>query len=494
MQRARLAYALDLGKMWTVHSCSWATEGSGLKTDRLDFDPAALVGEPFDVRALENIRSNVASSFRNSGFPSVQASHVAFVADTLGMSKDKKVAVTVELLPVDYTAVGAPIPHEVTRFGRIDWSCKERENGKVPCIADNVVDFLLAVDSGMLFNERVLQDTYRRLSNVPGVSRVEMPGNLRSQGLGEEVLYDVGVNLELNQRIDLTAEAQMIRSDARYGPIGSIGFRNNNVRGKADVLEFALTGGIISTRPFSYTGDALVPNSGTWSIAGTYSTLGIPPLSLGRLRPSNEARTEFTLNWGREVRPEYAREAATISYGFRYVENPERESKLRVTPVEFRYANITADVQFAEWLAQQANPVLEGRFCGLHILGLQGWLELQMESWSRTWSLALRCRNGRGWDCTRLQLRWVCVKAKATPTCSPASRSRITCAVTANGRTVGCGVDGVRCTDASRRELPRSVPIWMCCRLIGRFLPAVQTECGDGRSATWVPGLPSRKC
>ena len=41
-------------------------------------------------------------------------------------------AVTVELLPVDYTADGAPIPHEVTRFGRIDWSCKERENGKVP--------------------------------------------------------------------------------------------------------------------------------------------------------------------------------------------------------------------------------------------------------------------------------------------------------------------------------------------------------------------------
>ena len=61
---------------------------------------------------------------------------------------------------------------------------RERENGKMPCIADDVVDFLLAVDSGMLFNERVLQDTYRRLSNVPGVSRVEMPGNLRSQGLG----------------------------------------------------------------------------------------------------------------------------------------------------------------------------------------------------------------------------------------------------------------------------------------------------------------------
>ena len=134
----------------------------------------------------------------------------------------------------------------------------------------------------MLFNERVLQDTYRRLSNVPGISRVEMPGNLRDPGEGN-VFYDVDVELELNERIDLTAEAQMIRSDARYGPIGSVGFRNNNLRGKADAFELALTGGIISTRPFSYTGDALVPNSGTWSISSTYSTLGIPPLSLGKI-------------------------------------------------------------------------------------------------------------------------------------------------------------------------------------------------------------------
>ena len=77
-------------------------------------------------------------------------------------------------------------------------------------IADNVVDFLLAVDSGMLFNEQVLRDTYRRLSNAGR----EPCGNAREPekpGLGEEVLYDVGVNLELNQRIDLTAEAQMIR-------------------------------------------------------------------------------------------------------------------------------------------------------------------------------------------------------------------------------------------------------------------------------------------
>ena len=360
-QRARLKYALDLGEPWIVESCSWDTQGSGLNTDRLDFDPVDLIGARFDVRRLESIRSDVASSFRNIGYPTVQASHVAFVADTLGLVTNKRVSLTVELLPFDYRSDGSPIEHQVTRFGAVDWSCKERVNGNVPCIASEVVEFLLAVDTGMLFNERVLLDTYKRLSNVPGVSRVEMPGNLRSDENGQ-ALYDVAVNLELAQRIDLTAEAQMIRSDARYGPIVSIGFRNNNMRGKADALQVSLTGGIVSTRPFSYTGDALVPNSGTWTISGTYSTLGIPPLGLHRLRPSNQARSEFTLNWGREVRPEYARETATFSYGFGYVENPERESKLRVTPLEFRYSNITADPQFDDWLTQQANPILQGRF------------------------------------------------------------------------------------------------------------------------------------
>ena len=372
-QRARLEFVLDEGNRWTIQSCNWSTEGSGLNTNRLTFDPVRLVGEPFDVRQLESIRSTIARSFRNSGYPSVQASHVAFVADTVGRVNEKHVALTVELLPFDYTDKGAPVPHQLTRFGEVDWACQERLNGHVPCIEAEVVEFLLAVDSGMLFNERVLQDTYRRLSNVPGISRVEMPGSMRDQGEGN-VFYDVDVELELNERIDLTAEAQMIRSDARYGPIGSIGFRNNNLRGKADAFELALTGGIVSTRPFSYTGDALVPNSGTWSISSTYSTLGIPPLSLGRLRPSNQARTELALNWGREVRPEYARDAASFAYGFSYIENPERESKLRVTPLEFRYSDITPEAQFAEWLMQQANPILEGRFVDYTSLASKlGW-------------------------------------------------------------------------------------------------------------------------
>ncbi|MGB1122936.1 MAG: BamA/TamA family outer membrane protein, partial [Flavobacteriales bacterium] len=372
-QRTRLYFVLDEGNRWTIRSCNWSTEGSGLSTSRLDFDPSGLVGEPFDVRQLESIRSSIAHSFRNKGYPSVQVSHIAFVADTIDRFNGKDVALTVELLPFDYTDQGAPVPHPLTRFGDVNWACQERKNGHVPCIEAEVVEFLLAVDSGMLFNERVLQDTYRRLSNVPGISRVGMPGSIREQGEGD-VFYDVEVELELNERIDLTVEAQMIRSDARYGPIGSIGFRNNNLRGKADALELALTGGIISTRPFSYTADALVPNSGTWSISSSYSTLGIPPLSLGRLRPSNQARTELALNWGREVRPEYAREAASFTYGFSYIENPDRESKLRVTPLEFRYSNITPETQFAEWLTEQANPILVGRFVDYTSLASKlGW-------------------------------------------------------------------------------------------------------------------------
>ncbi|HBP45952.1 MAG TPA: hypothetical protein DD635_08605 [Flavobacteriales bacterium] len=398
-QRINLAYALDLGEQWIVESCDWAAEGSGLDTNRLDFDPSTLVGVPFDTRRLEILRSSLARACRNGGHPSVQASHVSFVADTLRKSLDKHVALTVELLPFDYQADGSAIPHQLTHFGKVDWSCRKRATGDVPCINPDVVEFLLAVDSGMLFNERVLQDTYKRLSSIPGVSRIEMPGTLRNSTSGG-MFYDLDIGIELQKRIGLTAEVEMIRSDARYGPIVSVGFRNKNLSGMADAFEVALTGGIISTRPFSYTGDALVPNSGTWSASCTYSTLGIPPLALKRLRPSNQARTELMMNWGRELRPEYEREMVSLSYGFSFIENPEHDSKLRITPLEFRYSNISASSSFDDWLEQQANPVLDGRFADYTALATK-------LGWSSKWSLG--AAHGR----ERIDAEWTGVGLRA---------------------------------------------------------------------------------
>lgn len=354
-------FALDLGAKWTIDAASWMAEGSGLEPRLSGFDGTNLIGEAFNVRTLDEARGSIASSFRNRGFPTVQASHIAFIADTARAEKANGVKLTIELLPFDYDATGLPVPHQMARFGGVSWSCLGDAERTLPCLDSEMMAFMLAMDSGMVFNERVLQDTYRRMAALPGVGRVEMPGTLRPGGK-DDLQYDVNVGVELNERFSAATELQMIRSDARYGPIASIEFRNNNLSGRGDALEVAVSGGIVSTRPFSYTSEALVPNSGTWSVQGEYSTLGIPPLPLSKLRPSNQARTFFQAQWMRELRPEYAREAVTLTYGFSYVENPQRDSKFNITPLEFRYSNITKDEAFESWLDDQANPILSARF------------------------------------------------------------------------------------------------------------------------------------
>ena len=104
-------------------------------------------------------------------------------------------------------------PSRISLHGSAMWIGRTRTlKGIVPCIQSDVVEFLLAVDSGMLFNERVLQDFYRRLSMC-----LAWPCGDVTRDQGEGNVFDVDVELQLNERIDLTAEAQMIRS----GPVRS---------------------------------------------------------------------------------------------------------------------------------------------------------------------------------------------------------------------------------------------------------------------------------
>lgn len=360
-QRANIHYVLTLGQAWTVHDVRWEAGDSGLNPDLSSYDIQSLQGQKFNVRALDAARAEIAASFRSKGFPTVQASHIAFLADSSTTSVQRTVALTVELLPVDYSSDNVPVEHQFARFGSVTWSCLNNDTKGSPCMSDEVANFLISMDSGMVFNEVALQDTYQRLVALPAVSRVEMPGSLRSDDAGS-FAYDMEVGIDLTKRFGASAELQMIRSDARYGPVASLGLTNNNLSGRGDALEISVAGGVVSTRPFSYTSDALVPNSGTWSVQFDYSTLGVSPLPLEKVRPSNQARTTLSANWMREVRPEYAREAATVSYGFHLIENPSRESQITVTPLEFTYSNISRTDEFDAWLSGQANPILTGRF------------------------------------------------------------------------------------------------------------------------------------
>ena len=359
--QASVIFELEPGTLWRIREVHWLDLNSGLPSivpESFELYPKA--GSAFNANAMDDFRMELSNHFKNQGFPTVREVHFAFRADTTIGNGEKLVDLTIEVLPEKWTEIGEPQAHALTRFGEINWRVDGDPYGQVR-LDSCMVNFLITVEPQMRFNESVLLDTHSRLSGLPSVSRVEIPGVIRKDDRGQSY-YDVNVILHLRKRFGITTSLDLTRTDARYGPIASWTWMDQNVSGRGDQWTAKISGGITSTRAFSYNDQALVPNSGTWTIETGYSRVGIFPVPLGITRPSNQARTGISASWIRENRPDYIREAFGFNYGFNFIENPQRNSRIAVDLIEGRLTQLNLMEDFQDWLNQQNNPFVSNRF------------------------------------------------------------------------------------------------------------------------------------
>ena len=354
--KVALVYRVFTGPLYTINELRWDVDESGVSRAEIEEGFSLPRENVFDADQLELERSKLAQFLKSRGYASLDETHISFLADT-SSSIENGVDLTLEIRPAKYAADGAPFQHRRSRFRSVEYIVDSLSKP----ISKHVLDHLISIDPGTRFNEASLEMTYRRLMGLPSLARVEMPGSIESLD-GSEDAYDVSIKLIHRPRYGVSAALDMTRTDARYGPMLTGVFKDRNVSGKGDVLELVVSAGITSSQPFSYSQTSLVPNSGTWSFEAHYSTLGIPPVPLMRLRPSNAARTDLVGLWSRESRPEYSRNSIGFKYGFYFVENPTRDSRIHVDLVEFTYANIDIEPDFKLWLDNEANPFIQNRF------------------------------------------------------------------------------------------------------------------------------------
>ena len=357
-QRVAVSYQINTGPLWKVASLDWALDGSGVDTTGLTNILGVRMGDAFDADLLEHGRSSLAKSLKSHGFAGLDETYITFEADTL-KGHDHGVDLTLIIRPFRWEEGGAVIPHRRARFREVDWTYSDSIAGKF--LRPEFMDHMIAIESGIRYNEKAIEETYRRLVELPGIARVEIPGTLRT-GEGGEDYFDIQVKLIQKARFGLSTSLDFTRTDARYGPVAKLTWTDRNVSGRGDVFDCSVSGGITSTQPLSYANENLIPNSGTWSVEAHYSTLGIPPLPLSSLSPSNAARSDFTGLWSRESRPEYLRRSYGFKYGFHFIENQTRNSKVYVDLLEFTYTQITLMDDFEAWLTDEDNPFIQDRF------------------------------------------------------------------------------------------------------------------------------------
>jgi outer membrane protein assembly factor BamA len=386
----RMVYTVASGPLWTVGAVRWDTEGSGISEEQARTGSRLTLGVPFDVRAIEAERARIAAALQSAGYAGFDEAYVKFVADTLGRSTAHAVDLEVVVLPRAMGAGGeaAPIPHRRARFGEIRILQDAAFGRKL--LRPEVLEHCIAAESGMRYNRLVLEQSYRRIMALPAVARVEIP-TVAAAGHPDGELLDVEVRIAPRPRLGWAAEIDFTRTDARYGPLARMTWTDRNASGRGDMLEVAASGGILSTRPFSYSEASLVPNSGEWSAEVRYAIPGVPPFPLRRFRPSSAPRSDAAAAFRRESRPDYVRKTLAVRHGFSWVENPERNSTIQVDVLEATFTDIAPTDAFTAWLAGENNAFLSSRFQDYAAL-------LSRITWGTGW--------GDGQGSNRISVEW----------------------------------------------------------------------------------------
>ena len=358
--RVGMTCRVNPGPLAVMGVVSWKADSSGVPVDRLSRDSWLKAGAPFDVTLLEKERARIAAQAKSLGFAGFDEAYVGFDVDTAGVSTGRPVQVEVVLRPAVVTRGGEllNVSHRVNRFGSIRLT-QLPEAQPLSQLRPEIVEYLLSIERGMVYNSRVLEDTYRRLAKLPNVRRVEL--RLESRFDGTDSL-DVDIRFSFRDRMAMELELDMTRRDAAYGPLAQFSWQHLNPTGMGDRLEFTASGGVSSVKPFAYDQTSLVPNSGEWASSLTYERPGMFPLPLRALRPSSEARTEVQLGYRRESRPDYFRRSLTAGWSNRFVENPARQSQIRVDWLEVTHSNIEATEEFSDWLNNNASDFIRSRF------------------------------------------------------------------------------------------------------------------------------------
>ena len=400
MNKRGVTLVLDVawGRRWNIGECDVNLDGTGLNGRVLRSQLAEIEGEPFERELLLSLQDEFVRAAQGMGHATFNATHVHFIADTLGKSVDRTVALLIQCdgwTPSQSIGLGgegdmAPLPHPVVRFGEVTWNGEPDRSAERPGgVRKDVWQHIASVRPGMSYDSDALSLNYTRLSRLRTTGQVQMSTSMRldtscqhfAQSIDPCLVMDVNFQLIPKPSHDLGLELDMVRNDARYGPRLATTLLHRNPRGWGAENAWEFGFGYVAVSPFATLGTAGALNSAEWTLRWSTSQIGIPPLPLVKFRASTEPYTTFDVGWDHEVWPEFTRSQIHLLYDVGFMENPQRDSKFHISPMEVSYVSLTNRSQaFESWLNDGLNPRVRARFNNHMTLG-------SAASWESDWEI-----------------------------------------------------------------------------------------------------------
>ena len=388
------------GGRWHIGAVKLDVAATGLDGQLLRSQLGSIEGEPFEREWLLTLQDELVQAAQSMGHATFNATHVHFVADTLGKGTQRTAGLLIQCdgwTPNQSSGLGGAgekmsLQHPVVTFGEVTWNGEpERIAVRPGGVRKEVWSHIASVRPGSRYDPDALALNYTRLSRLRSTGQVQMSTSMRldSSCLHNGLMIDPCVVMDVNYQLipkpshDFGLELDMVRNDARYGPRLATTLIHRNPRGWGAENAWELGFGYVAVSPFATLGSAAALNSAEWTLRWSTSQIGILPLPLVRFRPSTEPYTTIDVGWDREVWPEFTRSQIHLLYDVGFTENPERESKFHISPMEVSYVSLTNRSElFESWLDDGLNPRVRARFNSHMTLG-------SAVSWESDWGSGL---------------------------------------------------------------------------------------------------------
>lgn len=301
-QKAYVTYNVTLGKRYKISEIKYVVPTYGTFTRDFNANKARITVKPgswLSESDLEEETVRGAQYFRNIGYYGFTKAYYSFEADTT--SHDGKASLTMKIL--DYPRTGTPqmaVEHKKFTIDNVRISYPQ----SVP-FRPSVLEGLNILRPGEAYSERRVNMTYNRLSNLTVFNGI----NIDVQQVGED---KVDCNIKLRnsglQGFKVNFEGS-VNSTGLLGISPQISYYHKNLFHGGELLNVSIKG----NHQFRLDSDVKSNEISTSASIRFPKFLGLPNSMFNGL---NIPRTDISLAWSYQDRPEYARTVISGSYGY----------------------------------------------------------------------------------------------------------------------------------------------------------------------------------
>lgn len=334
-KKTKVYYKVNLGNRYPIDSVSYSITDTSLKHLYMNNLSSSVIkkGEFLSEGLLETEVKRATKIFRDNGYFNFNGNYFSFVADTLLGTDKVKLEVCINNYLRSETKEEAK-PHKVYTFGKVylnpvrntqssfgpsdSLSILKKDtivykdvniiySGKKPLIRRKVLERMNLIVPGKIYDERLVEKSYKRYSYIKLFSSINMEATVPSS---DSAAVDINIKLLSSslQGYKLSLEGSS-NSSGLFGISPGLSYYHKNFFGNGEVVNIGFTGNF-----------QFKPNDNVHSNEfGISTSLSIPNflfINDNIFKGGTIPSTELSVSYNYQQRPEYTRNIISGSFGY----------------------------------------------------------------------------------------------------------------------------------------------------------------------------------